>query len=425
MKLEDFFNQNNIVDLSFFNFRNAITAAYFANKDLEILKVNDNFRSFFPVLGNVSNVYFPDVLEQLGVPGAQIETFVSDINGKGSVLIPAVHIRIDGEDHVYSLLSARTHDEDFLCLNGVQGQFVNRTDEWKLRKEREELLEQKIRDREIIEEKSRRLENLATRLAKYLSPQVYQSIFSDTEDQQRAHARKNLTIFLSDIVQFTDLSDTLEPERLATIINSYLSEMASIAIDCGGTIDKFIGDAVLVFFGDPDSEGETEDALRCVEMALRMRLRVAELQKYWLKLGVSRGLQVRMGIATGFCTVGNFGSEQRLDYTVLGSPVNLAARLEGIAEPDAILIDESTHILIKDHVSCEFIDQFTPKGFVRPVQVYKVIDFLSKKHRESRQQLSRVGKRVEVNVTDSSDIRAAIEELRQIQEDFQRQFEDS
>jgi class 3 adenylate cyclase len=201
--------------------------------------------------------------------------------------------------------------------------------------------------------------------------------------------------------------------------------MASIAIDCGGTIDKFIGDAVLVFFGDPDSEGETEDALRCVEMALRMRLRVAELQKYWRKLGVSRGLQVRMGIATGFCTVGNFGSEQRLDYTVLGSPVNLAARLEGIAEPDAILIDESTHILIKDHVSCEFIDQFTPKGFVRPVQVYKVIDFLSKKHRESRQQLSRVGKRVEVNVTDSSDIRAAIEELRRIQEDFQRQFEDS
>ncbi len=425
MKLEDFFNQNNIVDLSFFNFRNAITAASFANKELEILTVNDNFRSFFPVLGNVSNVYFPDVLEQLGVPGAQIETFVSDINGKGSVLIPAVHIRIDGEDHVYSLLSARTHDEDFLCLNGVQGQFVNRTDEWKLRKEREELLGQKIRDREIIEEKSRRLENLATRLAKYLSPQVYQSIFSDTEDQQRAHARKNLTIFLSDIVHFTDLSDTLEPERLATIINSYLSEMASIAIDCGGTIDKFIGDAVLVFFGDPDSEGETEDALRCVEMALRMRLRVAELQKYWLKLGVSRGLQVRMGIATGFCTVGNFGSEQRLDYTVLGSPVNLAARLEGIAEPDAILIDESTHILIKDHVSCEFIDQFTPKGFVRPVQVYKVIDFLSKKHRESRQQLSRVGKRVEVNVTDSSDIRAAIEELRQIQEDFQRQFEDS
>ncbi len=116
MNLEDFFNQHNIVDLSFFNFRNAITAAYFANNGLEILKVNENFRSFFPVLGNVTNVYFPDVLEQLGVPGAQIENFVSDINGKGSVLIPAVHIRIDGEDRVYSLLSTRTNDEVFTYL---------------------------------------------------------------------------------------------------------------------------------------------------------------------------------------------------------------------------------------------------------------------------------------------------------------------
>jgi class 3 adenylate cyclase len=364
-------------------------------------------------------------LEQLGVPGAQIETFVSDINDKGSVLIPAVHIRIDGADHVYSLLSTRTHDDVFSYLNGIQGQFVNRTAEWHLRQEREELLEQKIRDREVIEEKSQRLENLATRLAKYLSPQVYQSIFSDTEDQQSAHARKNLTIFLSDIVQFTDLSDTLEPERLATIINSYLSEMASIAIDCGGTIDKFIGDAILVFFGDPESEGETEDALKCVEMALRMQSRVSELQKYWHKLGVPKGLRVRMGIATGFCTVGNFGSDQRLDYTVLGSPVNLAARLQGLAEPDAIFTEENTHSLIDGHVSCEFIDQVTPRGFVRPVQVYKVGDFLSKEHRDRRRQLTRVGERVEVNVIDSSDIRAAIEELRQIQEDFEKQLNDS
>lgn len=423
MSLEDFFNRSNIVDLSFFNFRNAITASYFANQDLEILKVNGNFRKFFPILGNVTNAYFPDVLEQLGVPSPQIETFISDINGKGSVLIPAVHIRIDGENHVYSLLSTRTHDEVFSYLNGVQGQFVNRTDEWQLRREREELLEQKLRDREVIEEKSRRLENLATRLAKYLSPQVYQSIFSDTGERQRAHARKNLTIFLSDIVQFTDLSDTLEPERLATIINSYLSEMASIALECGGTIDKFIGDAVLVFFGDPESAGETEDALKCVEMALRMRARVAELQKYWQKHGVSRGLHVRMGIATGFCTVGNFGSEQRLDYTVLGSPVNLAARLQGIADADTILIDENTYGLIKGHVSCEPTDKITPKGFVRPVQVYKVGDFISEEHRERRRQLSRVGERVEVNVIDSSDIRAAIKELREIQQEFERQFE--
>ena len=201
--------------------------------------------------------------------------------------------------------------------------------------------------------------------------------------------------------------------------------MASIAIECGGTIDKFIGDAILVFFGDPESAGETENALKCVEMALRMRARVAELQKYWQKHGVSRGMHVRMGITTGFCTVGNFGSEQRLDYTVLGSPVNLAARLQGIADPDTILIDESTHGLIESHVSCERVDEITPKGFVRPVQVYKVGDFLSEEHRDRRRQLSRVGERVEVNVIDSSDIRAAIQELRQIQLEFEKQLEAS
>ena len=423
MKLEDFFNQHNIIDLSFYNFRNAITAAYFANNDLEILKVNDNFRSFFPVLGNVTNAYFPNVLEQLGVPGAQIEDFVTNIEGKGSVLIPQVHIRIGDEERVYSLLSTRTHDEVFSYLNGVQGQFVDRTAEWHLRKEREELLEQKIQDREIIEEKSRQLEALATRLAKYLSPQVYQSIFSDTGEHRSAHARKNLTVFFSDIIRFTDLSDTLEPERLATVINSYLSEMASIALDCGGTIDKFIGDAVLVFFGDPESEGDAEDALKCVEMALRMRLRVAELQKHWQKIGVSQGLHIRMGITTGFCTVGNFGSEQRLDYTVLGSPVNLAARLQSEAAADTILIDENTHNLIAEDVDCTAYDKITPKGFARAVQVFKVNDFLSDKHRQRRQRLSRVGERVEVNVIDSSDIRAAIEELRRIQEDFERQLD--
>ena len=217
----------------------------------------------------------------MGIPGQQIEQFVEDISKKGFVLIPQVNITINGEQRVFSLLSARTHNDSFSYLNGVQGQFVDRTAEWELRREREELLEQKIRDREIIEEKTRQLESLATRLAKYLSPQIYQSIFSDQQGTEVRHARKNLTLFFSDIVQFTDLTDTMEPERLATVINSYLSEMSTIALESGGTIDKFIGDAILVFFGDPESEGETEDALKCVEMALRMKQRIQELQKRW------------------------------------------------------------------------------------------------------------------------------------------------
>ncbi len=274
MKVEDFFNQQNIIDLSFFNFSNAITACYYAKDNLEVLKVNDNFLSFFPILGNVKNVYFPDVLEQIGLPGKQIEEFVRDINEKGTVLISEVKISINDEERVYSLLSTRTKNDSFSYLNGVQGQFVDRTAEFNLRKERQNLLEEKIHDREIIEEKSRQLESLATRLAKYLSPQIYKSIFENEDGGEQKHARKNLTIFLSDIVKFTDLADTMEPERLAAVINSYLSEMSAIAVECGGTIDKFIGDAVLVFFGDPETEGEEEDALKCAEMAIRMMKRV-------------------------------------------------------------------------------------------------------------------------------------------------------
>ena len=422
MKIEDFFNQQNIIDLSFFNFSNAITACYYAKDNLEILKVNDNFLGFFPILGNVKNAYFPDVLEQIGLPGRQIEEFVRDITEKGTVLIPEIKISINDEDRVFSLLSTRTKNDSFTYLNGVQGQFVDRTAEFNLRKERQNLLEEKIRDREIIEEKSRQLESLATRLAKYLSPQIYQSIFENENEGEQTHARKNLTIFLSDIVKFTDLADTLEPERLAAVINTYLSEMSAIAVECGGTIDKFIGDAVLIFFGDPETEGEQEDALKCAEMAIRMMKRVGELNKHWKKLGVVDGLKVRMGISTGFCTVGNFGSDLRLDYTVLGSPVNLAARLQTMAEHNTILIDEYTKDLINSHVNSKYIDDITPKGFARPIPVYRLKDFKSAKHRKRRKSLSHVGDRVEVNVLDSSNIQAAIEELKRIQEKFESDY---
>jgi len=422
MRVEDLFNQTNIVALSFFNFRNAITAAYFANCDFEILKVNENFRRFFPVLGNVSNAYFPDVLEQLGVPGPQIEDWIGGIREKGQVLIPQISITVNGEQKVFSLLSTRTQDESFSYLNGIQGQFVDRTAEWALRQEREELLEQKIRDREIIEEKSRQLESLAMRLAKYLSPQIYESIFSGRQDAATPTARKNLTVFFSDIEAFADLSDRLEPERVSAIINSYLSEMSAIAIDCGGTIDKFIGDAVLIFFGDPETLGPEEDALRCVEMALRMQNRIGELQSYWKRMGATDGIRVRMAIATGYCTVGNFGSEQRLEYTALGGAVNLAARLQLVAPAGDVVVDERTHNLIEDQVECAPFSEETPKGFARPVKVFKVGDFREPEHRERRRRLSRVGERVEVNVIDSSDIRAAIAELRRIQDEFEEQF---
>jgi len=422
MNIQDFFNQEKVIDLSFFNFENAITAAYYANDKLEVQKVNKNFVNFFPVLGNITNVYFPDVLEQLGVPKEQISQFQSELDKNGKVLIPQILINIDGEERIFSLLSAKTKSENFDYLNGVQGQFVDRTAEWELRKEREKLYEQSKIDNQIIEEKSAQLENLATRLAKYLSPQIYKSIFEEKQEVKSVHSRKNLTIFFSDIIQFTDLTDTMEPEKLAKVINSYLSEMTTIAVKSGGTIDKFIGDAIMVFFGDPETEGEVQDALKCVEMAILMRQRVEELQKHWKKMGVINGLGIRMGISTGFCTVGNFGSDLRLDYTVLGSPVNLAARLQSAAERNGILIDENTNNLINDVVQTEKNNTITPKGFVRPIDTFILKDFKSQSHKDQRKMLSHSGERIEINVIDSSDIRAAIEELKNIQEKFEKEY---
>ncbi|WP_419901338.1 adenylate/guanylate cyclase domain-containing protein [Kiloniella sp.] len=221
------------------------------------------------------------------------------------MLIPHIEIHIEGKERVFSLLATHTNDDSFSYLNGVQGQFVDRTQEYELRKEREVLLEEKIRDHEIIEEKTYQLERLATRLAKYLSPQIYDSIFSDRNETKPSFARKNLTVFFSDIVGFTEISDGMEPEKLAFIINRYLSEMSDIAIEYGGTIDKFIGDAILVFFGDPETQGEQQDALNCANMALRMQKKVEELHDVWHENGIAKPLKVRMGINTGYCTVGN------------------------------------------------------------------------------------------------------------------------
>ena len=111
MKVEDFINKEKVVDLSFFNFENAITAAYYANENLEIQKTNKNFAKFFPILGNVTNAYFPNVLEQLGIPEEQIAQFKSQIDENGSVLIPQIKITLEGKERMFSLLSARTKNK--------------------------------------------------------------------------------------------------------------------------------------------------------------------------------------------------------------------------------------------------------------------------------------------------------------------------
>jgi len=224
-----------------------------------------------------------------------------------------------------------------------------------------------------LNEKNDQLEALSGKLAKYLSRQVYDSIFEGKTDVQVQSYRKELTVFFSDIAGFTDLTDRLEAEAVSDVLNRYLSEMAEIADGCGGTIDKFIGDGIMIFFGDPETLGRQEDAIQCVGMALRMKQRTAELNDGWVDLVGPDPLHVRIGINTGFCTVGNFGSEDRLDYTIVGGAVNAASRLEATAEADQIQISYATYSLIKDHFYCRPIGDISVKGISHQLRTYEVV----------------------------------------------------
>lgn len=218
-----------------------------------------------------------------------------------------------------------------------------------------------------------RLEHIAKDLSKYLPPQLYNKIFKGEKDVKIETNRKKLTIFFSDIVGFTEITDMMEAEALSCILNSYLNEMALIALKFGATIDKFIGDAVMIFFGDPETKGDKKDAVSCVYMALAMKEKMAELQEHWKEKGIARQLKIRIGINTGFCTVGNFGAENRLDYTIIGGQVNLASRLESMACADQILISSETYNLVKDIFNCEKKEKLKVKGIAIPVQAYEVL----------------------------------------------------
>jgi adenylate cyclase len=229
------------------------------------------------------------------------------------------------------------------------------------------------RTQEELAENNQLLEGLSSKLSRYLSPQVYQSIFRGEQEVKISSRRKKLTVFFCDIVGFTETADNLEPEELTNWLNHYLTEMSKIALEHGATIDKYIGDAIMAFFGDPDSKGVKEDATACVKMAIAMQRRSKELQSEWLDLGLEKPFQLRIGINTGYCTVGNFGSEDRMDYTIIGNEVNLAARLESHASLGGILLAQETYALVKDTVMAEEGDTLTVKGFAKPVRTFRVV----------------------------------------------------
>jgi adenylate cyclase len=348
-------------------------ALVYTNDALDIVMCNARFREMYPAASGLllPGRPYTDFLRFLGANG-----YYGDGNVDALVAKRVDSLRNPSdqsfEDHtpdgrVFRILRRR------VAAGGVVTVIVDVSAE---KRAERELLEAKQRTEEANQlalEKNRMLEVLSSKLSKYLSPQLYRSIFSGEQDVAIASKRKKLTVFFSDIAAFTETTDNLESEDLTDVLNHYLTEMSAIALKYGATIDKFIGDAMLLFFGDPESRGVKEDAKACVMMALEMQRRMRDLEHVWRDRGLERPFRIRMGISTGFCTVGNFGSQDRMDYTIIGNEVNLAARLESSAEPGSILLAHETNALVQDIVLTEEQPPITVKGFLRPINTYKIV----------------------------------------------------
>lgn len=228
------------------------------------------------------------------------------------------------------------------------------------------------RERQLAES-SDQLSRANDIISRYVASQLVSQVRSGQYEALDRRERRKLTLFFSDIEDFAATADLTEPEDLAAVLNEYLAEMTAIGKRHGATIDKFVGDAIMIFFGAPVATSDQDHALRAVRMAAEMQDRMTELQAKWRRQGFERPFRIRIGINTGHVNIGNFGSAERMDYTAIGRQVNLAARLQTHCEPGKILISHSTWVLVQDEVACAPQAEIQAKGFHQPVKVYVVI----------------------------------------------------
>jgi len=237
-------------------------------------------------------------------------------------------------------------------------------------KQREEELTTKSN---ALEETNKRLKNAQEQISKYIDPNVTEKIFKGEFSAELSHKRTKLTMFFSDIKDFTQFTDASDPEDVARLLNEYLGEMAQIVRKWGGTIPQFTGDSIYAIFGAPDSKGEREDALACLRMALEMQNKMKTLRKEWWNQGVQFPFAIRCGIHTGMANVGNYGSEGFMEYSAIGLNTNLASRLEQACQPGEIYLSHTSWALVNDEIPCEEVGTIQVKGFHYPIQTYRVL----------------------------------------------------
>ena len=215
----------------------------------------------------------------------------------------------------------------------------------------------------------RRVRSLFSR---FISPEMVDQMMA-TQDLSSLNKRSDISIIFSDIRGFTTLSEKLSPEEVVALLNPYLEAMSKVIYKYGGTVDKYEGDAIMAFFGEPVPF--KDHAVRAMRASLDMRKALTELKDQWAKEGRPSKIEMGIGINSGEVFVGMVGSEQRINYTVIGDNANLASRLQDLTKTYdwPILISESTYQHIKDEFDCEFADAVTVKGKTKAVNVYKVL----------------------------------------------------
>jgi adenylate cyclase len=222
------------------------------------------------------------------------------------------------------------------------------------------------------------LEKLRTRrtLERYVSKNLVKEILENPESYYSSlrGMRVPVTILFSDLIGFTTLAERADPEALVTQLNEYLSRMTSVIFSNGGTLDKFIGDAIMAVWGNVRSLGATEDAKSCALAALGMRRELSQLNKNWREQG-RMGLGMGIGVNHGEVIVGNVGSQERMDPTVIGDAVNLASRLEALTRTYGVdmLVGESAAELVRDDVYLRSVARVQVKGKTKPVNVFTFV----------------------------------------------------
>ncbi|MBI1944291.1 MAG: CHASE2 domain-containing protein [Deltaproteobacteria bacterium] len=195
---------------------------------------------------------------------------------------------------------------------------------------------------------------------RYVAPHILDKVLQSGESIDIRGHKRQLTLLFSDIKGYTTLSNTLQPDQIVELLCGYLDGMVEIILSHEGTVDKIMGDGIMAFFGDPLPQ--KDHALRSIKAALDMQRAVGKMGEKWVERGLSP-LQVRIGVATGEVFVGSIGSRHHLEYTAIGRPVNLAARLEGKAPPGGVLISQETYELVKDEVVTREVRGLDLKGY--------------------------------------------------------------